>query len=56
VAVAGGSTAAVAAAQHSSSYRVKLQRREFLRLVERARESHKFTSVFARLEIQLFIT
>ena len=32
MAFAGGTAAA--AAQHSSSYRVKLQRREFLRLVE----------------------
>ena len=37
MAVAGGSAAAIAAAQHSSSYRVKFQRREFLRLVEIAR-------------------
>ena len=37
MAVAGGTTAAVAAAQHSSSYRVKFQRREFLRLVEIAK-------------------
>jgi hypothetical protein len=37
LAVAGGTTAAVAAAQHSSSYRVKFQRREFLRLVEIAK-------------------
>jgi len=35
--VAGGSAAAIAAAQHSSSYRVKFQRREFLRLVEIAK-------------------
>ena len=34
MAVAGGSTAAIAAAQHASSYRIKFQRREFLRLVE----------------------
>ena len=34
MAFAGGTAAAAAAAQHSSSYRVKLQRREFLRLVE----------------------
>ena len=34
MAVAGGSTAVVAAAQHSSSYRVKFGRREFLRLVD----------------------
>lgn len=31
---AGGAAAAVAAAQHASSYRVKLRRREFLELVE----------------------
>ncbi len=37
MAVAGGVTAAVAAAQHASSYRVKFQRREFLRLVEIAK-------------------
>ena len=37
MAVAGGTTAAVAAAQHSSSYRLKFQRREFLRLVEIAK-------------------
>jgi hypothetical protein len=37
LAVAGGATAAAAAAQHSSSYRVKFQRREFLRLVEIAK-------------------
>ena len=37
MAVAGGSAAAIAAAQHSSSYRVKFQRREFLRLVEIAK-------------------
>ncbi len=37
MAVAGGSAAAVAAAQHASSYRVKFQRREFLRLVEFAK-------------------
>lgn len=34
MAVAGGTAAAVAAVQHASSYRVKFQRREFLRLVE----------------------
>lgn len=37
MAVAGGSAAAVAAAQHASSYRVKFTRREFLRLVEIAK-------------------
>jgi hypothetical protein len=37
LAVAGGTTAAVAAAQHSSSYRVKLRRREFLTLVDIAK-------------------
>jgi hypothetical protein len=37
LAVAGGTTAAVAAAQHSSSYRVKFQRREFLTLVDIAK-------------------
>jgi hypothetical protein len=37
LAVAGGATAAAAVAQHSSSYRVKFQRREFLRLVEIAK-------------------
>ena len=34
MAYAGGAAASAAAAQHSSSYRVKLQRREFLRLVD----------------------
>ena len=34
MAIAGGAAATAAAAQHSSSYRVKLQRREFLRLVD----------------------
>ena len=33
MAYAGGTAAAVAAAQHSSSYRVKFRRREFLELV-----------------------
>jgi len=33
MAVAGGATAAAAAAQHSSSYRVKFRRREFLEMV-----------------------
>ena len=37
MAVAGGTTAAIAASQHASSYRVKLLRREFLRLVEIAK-------------------
>jgi len=36
LAVAGGTTAAIAAAQHASSYRVNFQRREFLRLGETA--------------------
>ena len=34
MAVAGASTAAVVAAQHTSSYRVKFKRKEFLELVE----------------------
>jgi hypothetical protein len=34
---AGGAVAATAAAQHSSSYRVKFRRREFLELVEIAK-------------------
>jgi len=34
MAYAGGATAATAAAQHASSYRVKFRRREFLELVE----------------------
>ncbi len=34
---AGGAAAATAAAQHSSSYRVKFRRREFLELVEIAK-------------------
>ena len=33
----GAAAAAAAAAQHASSYRVKLQRREFLKLVEIAK-------------------
>jgi hypothetical protein len=37
LAVAGGTTAAVVAAQHSSSYRVKFRRREFLALVDIAK-------------------
>jgi hypothetical protein len=37
MAYAGGTAAAVAAAQHSSSYRVKFRRREFLKLVEIAK-------------------
>ncbi len=37
MAFAGGTAAAAAAAQHSSSYRVKLGRREFLRLVDIAK-------------------
>jgi hypothetical protein len=36
---AGGATAAAAAAQHSSSYRVKFRRREFLTLVDIAKPS-----------------
>jgi predicted ATP-grasp superfamily ATP-dependent carboligase len=36
---AGGATAAAAAAQHASSYRVKFRRREFLELVDIARPS-----------------
>jgi hypothetical protein len=39
LAVAGGTTAAIAAAQHASSYRVKFLRREFLKLVEIAKPS-----------------
>ena len=34
---AGGAVAATAAAQHSSSYRVKFRRKEFLELVEIAK-------------------
>lgn len=37
MAYAGGATAAVAAAQHSSSYRVKFRRKEFLELVRIAK-------------------
>ncbi len=37
MAYAGGTAAAVAAAQNSSSYRVKFRRREFLELVEIAK-------------------
>jgi len=37
LAYTGGAAAAAAAVQHSSSYRVKLQRREFLRLVDIAK-------------------
>jgi len=37
VAVAGASTAAIAAAQQTSSYRVKFKRKEFLELVEIAK-------------------
>lgn len=37
MAYAGGSTAAAMAAQHTSSYRVKFKRREFLELVEIAK-------------------
>ena len=37
MAVAGATAAAVAAAQHTSSYRVKFRRNEFLQLVEIAR-------------------
>jgi len=37
LAYAGGAAAATAAAQHSSSYRVKFRRREFLELVEIAK-------------------
>ena len=37
MAYAGGAVAASAAAQHSSSYRVKFMRREFLELVEIAK-------------------
>ena len=37
MAVAGATTAAVVAAQHSSSYRVKFRREEFLKLVEIAK-------------------
>ncbi|MEJ2127068.1 MAG: hypothetical protein P8X87_02210 [Candidatus Bathyarchaeota archaeon] len=37
MAVAGGTTAAVIAAQHTSSYRVKFKRKQFLELVETAK-------------------
>ena len=37
MAVAGATTAAVVAAQHTSSYRVKFRRKEFLELVEIAK-------------------
>lgn len=37
MATAGGTAVVVAAAQHSSSYRVKFQRKEFLELVEIAK-------------------
>ena len=37
MAVAGASTAAIAAAQQTSSYRVKFKRKEFLELVEIAK-------------------
>ena len=37
MAVAGATTAAVVAAQHTSSYRVKFGRKEFLELVEIAK-------------------
>jgi len=37
MAVAGGTTAAVIAAQHTSSYRVKFKRKQFLELVEIAK-------------------
>jgi len=37
MAVAGASTAAIVAAQHASSYRVKLRRKEFLELVDIAK-------------------
>jgi len=37
MAVAGATTAAIVAAQHTSSYRVKFKRREFLELVEIAK-------------------
>jgi hypothetical protein len=37
MAVAGATTAATIAAQHTSSYRVKFRRREFLELVEIAK-------------------
>jgi len=37
MAVAGGATAATIVAQHTSSYRVKFKRKEFLELVEIAK-------------------
>jgi hypothetical protein len=37
MAVAGGTTAAVIAAQHTSTYRVKFKRKQFLELVETAK-------------------
>ena len=37
MAVAGGATAAAIAAQHTSSYRVKFRRKEFLELTEIAK-------------------
>ena len=37
MAAAGGTTAAVIAAQHTSSYRVKFRRKQFLELVETAK-------------------
>ena len=37
MAVAGGTTAAAIAAQHTSSYRVKFKRKEFLELAEIAK-------------------
>jgi len=37
MAVAGATTAAVVAAQHTSSYRVKFRRKEFLELVDVAK-------------------
>ena len=37
MAVAGATTAAVVAAQHTSSYRVKLKRKEFIELVKMAK-------------------
>ena len=37
MAVAGGATAAALASQHTSSYRVKFKRKEFLELVEIAK-------------------
>jgi hypothetical protein len=37
MAIAGATTAAVVAAQHTSSYRVKFRRREFLELVNIAK-------------------